>query len=122
MRLLSLLLCLVTGPQWYPVPGAAAGVRAWLVKPSQALSLTCSVSGFSITTSYYGWHWIRQPKGKSPEWMGVIAYNGDTGYNPSLQSRISISRETGKNQFFLKLNSVTEEDTAMYYCARDTVI
>ncbi|KAF5916453.1 hypothetical protein HPG69_006857 [Diceros bicornis minor] len=29
-----------------------------LVKPSQTLSLTCTVSGFSITSSYYGWIWI----------------------------------------------------------------
>uniref|UniRef100_A0A8C8TVI3 Ig-like domain-containing protein n=1 Tax=Peromyscus maniculatus bairdii TaxID=230844 RepID=A0A8C8TVI3_PERMB len=92
-----------------------------LVKPSQSLSLTCSVTGYSITTSGYYWNWIRQSPGKKLEWMGYINYVGGTYYNPSLQSRISITRETSKNQFFLQLNSVTTEDTATYYCARHTV-
>uniref|UniRef100_G1QF32 Ig-like domain-containing protein n=1 Tax=Myotis lucifugus TaxID=59463 RepID=G1QF32_MYOLU len=92
-----------------------------LVKPSQTLSLTCSVSGFSITTSGYCWDWIRQPPGKGLEWIAVICYDGSTYYSPSLKSRTSISRDTSKNQFSLQLSSVTAEDMAMYYCARDTV-
>uniref|UniRef100_M0R5K1 Ig-like domain-containing protein n=1 Tax=Rattus norvegicus TaxID=10116 RepID=M0R5K1_RAT len=91
-----------------------------LVKPTQSLFLTCSVTGFSITSGYY-WIWIRQSHGKHLEWMGYMTYSGETFYNPSLKSPISITRETSKNQFFLQLNSVTTEDTAMYYCAGDTV-
>uniref|UniRef100_G1PYP0 Ig-like domain-containing protein n=1 Tax=Myotis lucifugus TaxID=59463 RepID=G1PYP0_MYOLU len=91
-----------------------------LVKPSQTLSLTCSVSGFPITTSGY-WNWIRQPPGKGLEWMGCIWYDGNTYYSPSLKSRTSISRDTSKNQFSLQLSSLTSEDTAVYYCARGTV-
>uniref|UniRef100_G1Q5D5 Ig-like domain-containing protein n=1 Tax=Myotis lucifugus TaxID=59463 RepID=G1Q5D5_MYOLU len=89
-----------------------------LVKPSQTLSLTCSVSGFSITTSGYAWSWIRQPPGKGLEWMGNIWDNGNTYYSPSLKSRTSISRDTSKNQFSLQLSSISTEDTAVYYCAR----
>uniref|UniRef100_UPI0039E1FF28 L2A5 Fab Heavy Chain n=1 Tax=Homo sapiens TaxID=9606 RepID=UPI0039E1FF28 len=88
-----------------------------LVKPSQSLSLTCSVIGYSITSGYY-WNWIRQFPGNKLEWMGSINYDGSNIYNPSLKDRISITRDTSKNQFFLKLNSVTTEDTATYYCAR----
>ncbi|XP_035301794.1 uncharacterized protein LOC113836062 [Cricetulus griseus] len=76
-----------------------------LVKPSQSLSLTCSVIDFSITTSGYVWHWIRQFPGKKLEWMGYISYGGGNSYNPSVKSRISITRDTVKNQFFLQLNS-----------------
>uniref|UniRef100_UPI00406992F9 LayG-1133 heavy chain n=1 Tax=Mus musculus TaxID=10090 RepID=UPI00406992F9 len=88
-----------------------------LVKPSQSLSLTCTVTGYSITSDY-AWNWIRQFPGNKLEWMGYISYSGSTSYNPSLKSRISITRDTSKNQFFLQLNSVTTEDTATYYCAR----
>ncbi|EPQ20856.1 Ig heavy chain V region M315 [Myotis brandtii] len=89
-----------------------------LVKPSQTLSLTCSVSGFSITTSGYCWDWIRQPPGKGLEWIAEICSGGSTYYSPSLKSRTSISRDTSKNQFSLQLSSVTTKDTAVYYCAR----
>uniref|UniRef100_A0A9L0IER5 Ig-like domain-containing protein n=1 Tax=Equus asinus TaxID=9793 RepID=A0A9L0IER5_EQUAS len=82
--------------------------------PSQTLSLTCTVTGYSITSGY-GWNWIRQPPGL--EWMGSISYSGSTNYSPSLRSRITISRDTSKNQFLLQLSSVTTEDTAAYYCA-----
>uniref|UniRef100_G1QFQ2 Ig-like domain-containing protein n=1 Tax=Myotis lucifugus TaxID=59463 RepID=G1QFQ2_MYOLU len=92
-----------------------------LVQPSQTLSLTCSVSGFSITTSGYRWSWIRQPPGKGLEWIGEIYNDGSTYYSPSIKSRTSISRDTSKNQFSLQLSSMTTEDTAVYYCARDTV-
>ncbi|EPQ17282.1 Ig heavy chain V region MOPC 315 [Myotis brandtii] len=86
-----------------------------LVKPSQTLSLACSVSGFSITTSGYAWHWIRQPPGKDMEWMGIIWSDRSTAYSPSLKSRTSITRDTSKNQFSLQLSSVTTKDTAVYY-------
>jgi hypothetical protein len=93
-----------------------------LVKPSQTLSLTCAVSGFSITTSAYCWHWIRQPAEKSLEWMGRICYSGGTNYSPSLKSHITISRDMTKKQFSVQLSSVTTQDTAIYYCAKGTVM
>uniref|UniRef100_G1Q8L6 Ig-like domain-containing protein n=1 Tax=Myotis lucifugus TaxID=59463 RepID=G1Q8L6_MYOLU len=89
-----------------------------LVKPSQTLSLTCTVSEFSITTTYYYWSWFRQPPGKGLEWIGYIRYEGNAYYSPSLKSRTSISRDTSKNQFSLQLSSVTTEDSAVYYCTR----
>ncbi|KAK7796313.1 hypothetical protein U0070_010645, partial [Myodes glareolus] len=90
-----------------------------LVNPSQSLSLTCSVTGDSITNDYYGWSWIRQSTEKKLEFIGYIYSNdGSTYYNPSFKSRISNTRDTSKNQFFLQLNSLTTEDTATHYCAR----
>nr|5K59_E Chain E, Fab heavy chain [Homo sapiens]5K59_H Chain H, Fab heavy chain [Homo sapiens] len=90
-----------------------------LVKPSETLSLTCTVSGGSISSGSYYWDWIRQPPGKGLEWIGNIYKSGSTYYNPSLKSRVTISVDTSKNQFSLKLSSVTAADTAVYYCARE---
>ncbi|KAK7796424.1 hypothetical protein U0070_005258 [Myodes glareolus] len=90
-----------------------------LLKPSQSLSLTCSVPGYSIISGYE-WSWLRQSPEKKLEWIGYITSGGGTNYNPSFKSRISITRDTSKNQFFLQLNSLTTEDTATYYCARGT--
>uniref|UniRef100_UPI002FCE6928 SARS1-34 fab Heavy Chain n=1 Tax=Homo sapiens TaxID=9606 RepID=UPI002FCE6928 len=87
-----------------------------LVKPSETLSLTCTVSGDSVTS--YHWSWIRQPPGKGLEWIGYIYYSGFTTYNPSLKSRVTMSLDTSKNQFSLRLSSVTAADTAVYYCVR----
>nr|NDP07337.1 immunoglobulin mu heavy chain [Bos taurus]NDP10455.1 immunoglobulin mu heavy chain [Bos taurus] len=87
-----------------------------LVKPSQTLSLTCTVSGFSLST--YGVGWVRQAPGRALECLGSIRGNGATYYNPALKSRLSITKDNSKNQVSLSLSSVTTEDTATYYCAK----
>nr|NDP05541.1 immunoglobulin mu heavy chain [Bos taurus] len=87
-----------------------------LVKPSQTLSLTCTVSGFSL--SGYDVGWVRQAPGKALECLGGITRGGTTGYNPALKSRLSITKDNSKSQVSLSLSSVTTEDTATYYCAK----
>nr|NDP08128.1 immunoglobulin mu heavy chain [Bos taurus] len=87
-----------------------------LVKPSQTLSLTCTVSGFSLSS--YGVGWVRQAPGKALENLGTISSSGNTGYNPALKSRLSITKDNSKSQISLSLSSVTTEDTATYYCAK----
>nr|NDP10037.1 immunoglobulin mu heavy chain [Bos taurus] len=87
-----------------------------LVKPSQTLSLTCTVSGFSLSS--YDVHWVRQAPGKALECLGGISAGGFTDYNPALKSRLSITKDNSKSQVSLSLSSVTTEDTATYYCAK----
>nr|NDP13855.1 immunoglobulin mu heavy chain [Bos taurus] len=89
-----------------------------LVKPSQTLSLTCTVSGFSLSS--YSVNWVRQAPGKALECLGNISGGGATGYNPALKSRLSITKDNSKSQVSLSLSSVTTEDTATYYCAKAT--
>nr|NDP05853.1 immunoglobulin mu heavy chain [Bos taurus]NDP09586.1 immunoglobulin mu heavy chain [Bos taurus] len=88
-----------------------------LVKPSQTLSLTCTVSGFSLSS--YAVTWVRQAPGKALECVASISGGGNTGYNPALKSRLSITKDNSKSQVSLSLSSVTTEDTATYYCAKD---
>nr|NDP05979.1 immunoglobulin mu heavy chain [Bos taurus] len=90
-----------------------------LVKPSQTLSLTCTVSGFSLSSYDVGW--VRQAPGKALECLGGISSSGTTGYNPALKSRLSITKDNSKSQVSLSLSSVTTEDTATYYCAKSSV-
>nr|NDP13906.1 immunoglobulin mu heavy chain [Bos taurus] len=87
-----------------------------LVKPSQTLSLACTVSGFSLSSYAVGW--VRQAPGKALECLGEIDGSGNPGYNPALQSRLSITKDNSNNQVFLSLSSATTEDTATYYCAK----
>nr|NDP18222.1 immunoglobulin gamma heavy chain [Bos taurus] len=87
-----------------------------LVKPSQTLSLTCTVSGFSLLS--YGVGWVRQAPGKALECLGRINSRGITGYNLALKSRLSITKDNSKSQVSLSLSSVTPEDTATYYCMK----
>nr|NDP18461.1 immunoglobulin gamma heavy chain [Bos taurus] len=85
-----------------------------LVKPSQTLSLTCTVSGFSLSDNTVGW--VRQAPGRALEWLGVMYSEGSTGSNPVLKSRLRITKDYFKSQVSLSLSSVTTEDTATYYC------
>nr|NDP17783.1 immunoglobulin gamma heavy chain [Bos taurus] len=85
-----------------------------LVKPSQTLSLTCTVSGFSLSDKAVGW--VRQAPGKALEWLGSIDTGASTGYNPGLKSRLSITKDKSKSQVSLSVSSVTTEDSATYYC------
>nr|NDP12231.1 immunoglobulin mu heavy chain [Bos taurus] len=87
-----------------------------LVKPSQTLSLTCTTSGFSLSSYSVGW--IRQAPGKALEWIADINGGGTTFLNSALKSRLSITKDNSKSQVSLSVNSVTTEDTATYYCAR----
>nr|NDP11816.1 immunoglobulin mu heavy chain [Bos taurus] len=86
-----------------------------LVKPSETLSLTCTVSGFSL--SGYAINWVRQAPGKALECLGSIGSGGGKHYNPALKSRLSITKDNSKSQISLSVSSVTPEDTATYYCA-----
>nr|NDP07804.1 immunoglobulin mu heavy chain [Bos taurus] len=90
-----------------------------LVKPSQTLSLTCTVSGFSLSS--YRVDWVRQAPGKALECLGSMRSDGGTRVHPALKSRLGITKDNSKNQVSLSLSFVTTEDSATYFCAKTSI-
>ncbi|KAG9462237.1 hypothetical protein GDO78_014614, partial [Eleutherodactylus coqui] len=122
MKSLLWLLCIISSLQCVAAQISLEVSGPGTVKPTETLEKTCKVSGASLTdsTNMYGVSWVRQPKGKRLEWLGVIWSWGSTDYAQSLQGRITITRDTNKGEVYLKLIQVNNQESGYYYCARRT--
>uniref|UniRef100_A0A8C9WSX4 Ig-like domain-containing protein n=1 Tax=Scleropages formosus TaxID=113540 RepID=A0A8C9WSX4_SCLFO len=95
--------------------------EAAVKKPGESHRLTCTASGF--TFSSYWMAWIRQPPGKPMEWIGYIINSGSTydpDYAASLKGQFTLTEDVSKSTQYLEAKSLKTEDTAVYYCARES--
>uniref|UniRef100_A0A670K8K8 Ig-like domain-containing protein n=1 Tax=Podarcis muralis TaxID=64176 RepID=A0A670K8K8_PODMU len=104
---------------WKPprVAGEAQPDGRVLKKPGESHKLSCATAGFDINSYWMGW--IRQKPGKGLEWLVWYYSSGSNYYSSEIQGRFTASK-SGSN-FDLQMNSLKGDDTAVYYCARDTV-
>ena len=92
------------------------------MQPKGSLKLSCVTSGF--TFSDYAMHWVRQAPGKGLEWVARIrskSNNYATNYADSVKDRFTVSRDNSQSTAYLQMNNLQTEDTAVYYCSRNTV-
>ncbi|KAK3520150.1 hypothetical protein QTP70_016306 [Hemibagrus guttatus] len=67
-------------------------------RPGGSVTLSCTVSGFSMGSYYM--HWIRQKPGEGLEWIRHTDDGTSTIFTQSLEGQFSITKDTNKNMLY----------------------
>ncbi|KAL7377482.1 hypothetical protein ABVT39_000369 [Epinephelus coioides] len=89
-----------------------------VVQPGQSLTITCQVSGYSLTDNSYATGWIRHCEGKPMDWISHMWGGGTLRQNNALKNKFSYIRETSAGPVTLTGQNLQPEDTAVYHCVR----
>ncbi|TWW69755.1 Ig heavy chain V region 23 [Takifugu flavidus] len=88
-------------------------------RPGETVKMSCTISGFDMTSYYI--HWIRQRPGKALEWIGLMnAGSNSASYGSSFKSGYVMTEDVSSSTQYLQISSLTAEDSAVFFCARET--
>ena len=91
-----------------------------LGRPGTSVKLSCKASGYTFTSYYM--HWVKQRPGQGLEWIGRInPNNGGTNYNEKFKGKATLTVDKSSSTAYMELNSLTSEDSAVYYCTTHSV-
>ncbi|XP_025762373.1 Ig heavy chain Mem5 isoform X1 [Oreochromis niloticus] len=116
MLSVTLMLLLLVGSCVYSIDLIQSDSA--VVQPGQSVTITCQVSGYSLTDRNYATGWIRQSEGKTLEWILHRWGNGDMAQNNALKNKLLHHTYTSNSSVTLTGVNLQPEDTAVYYCVR----
>lgn len=87
-----------------------------VVQPGQSVTVTCQVSGYSLTDDSYATGWIRHCEGKPMDWILHRWGGGGFHQNNALKNKFLYFTHT--SSVTLTGQNLQPEDTAVYHCVR----
>uniref|UniRef100_A0A8C6HPT2 Ig-like domain-containing protein n=1 Tax=Mus spicilegus TaxID=10103 RepID=A0A8C6HPT2_MUSSI len=94
---------------------------AELLRPGASVRLSCKASGYPFTS--YGISWVKQRTGQGLEWIAhIYPGSGSTYYNEKFKGKATLTVDKSSSTAYMQLSSLTSENSAVYFCARHSVV